>query len=188
MSMIDPHAPAPRIEDFAPLPASELIARFRVGVERFDRRVFELADAQLDTAFRPDAGVGRWPVRVLLGHLADAELSFVQRLRRVVAEDGPVLEAWDEEAFIDRGLYGTPETGPQHPVGAYVAAVHTLRAWIGPWLGTLPAADFARQGLHSVRGPISFRTILEYDTWHLEHHAWYLNRKVARLLGEAGGG
>ena len=30
--------------------------------------------------------VGRWPIRVLLGHLADAELVFVHRMRRAVGE------------------------------------------------------------------------------------------------------
>ena len=75
------------------------------GLQRFDSRIFELSDEQMDMAFLPDAGVGRWPVRVLVGHLADAELAFIHRMRRAVAEENPVLAVWDENAFIDAGLY-----------------------------------------------------------------------------------
>jgi hypothetical protein len=187
--MIDPTGPRPDRAAMNLLPLPALIDRFAAGVEVLDGRVLKLADSELDTAFRPEAGVGRWPCRVLLGHLADADLSFVQRMRRVVAEDGPVLPAWDEDAFIDCGLlYGTPETGPRFPVAGFVAAVHTLRAWTAPWLRTLPEAAFQRQGVHTQLGAISVRTILEYAAWHLEHHAWYLNAKVARLNGPAAPG
>lgn len=176
-----PQAAQPQLTDLAPLSIAELVKRYAIGVEHFDKRVLSLDDESLDTAFRPEAGVGRWPVRVLVGHLADAELSFVQRMRRIAAEDHPLLEAWDENAFIDSGMYGTPQTGPRHPVAAYIAAVHTLRKWTGEWLTTLPEAAFARIGMHSVRGEQTLRTVLEYDTWHLEHHAWYLNLKVHKL-------
>lgn len=185
-SMLQP-APAAanvQLDDVKALDPAALIARFRIGVENFDRRVFDLDDGLLDTAFRPEAGVGRWPCRVLLGHLADAELAFVHRFRRTVAEDGPVFAAWDEDAFVDAGLYGTPQTGAAYPVGGFVAAVYTLRQWTGEWLAALPPAAFDRTGMHPQRGALTLRVNLAYDVWHLEHHAWYLNRKVRRLLGE----
>ena len=75
----------PPVEFFMSLPIKELIARYRKGVENYDRRVFWLNASDIDTAFLPDAGVGRWPIRVLLGHLADAEMLFVHRMRKVAA-------------------------------------------------------------------------------------------------------
>jgi hypothetical protein len=181
--MIRPDSPAPERSSLAAWPSAKLVERFKIGVENFDRRVFELDDAQLDTAFLPEAGVGRWPCRVLLGHLADAELLFVSRMRKVVGEERPILAMWDEEAFIDHGMYGTPQTGPGHPIGAFIATVHTLRQWHAGWLLTLGEQAWAREGLHPQKGPQTLRTILEYDVWHVEHHARYLNMKVARLLG-----
>lgn len=185
--MLDPTGPQPVLSSFQALPTAELVRRFRVGVENYDRRVLQLDDAMLDTAFRPDAGVGRWPCRVLLGHLADADLAFVQRMRRIVAEEHPTLQPWDENAFIDSGMYGTPETGARFPAAGFVAVVHTLRQWTGEWLASLDAEAFARTGLHVERGPQSLRLILDYAAWHLEHHAWFLNRKVVKLLGPSGG-
>lgn len=167
----------PKIEDFLAMTPAELLERFRIGVEAFDRRVLELSDEQLDMAWLPEAGVGRWPARILLGHLADAEVFFVGRMRRIVAEDGPVFEVWDENQFIDSNVYR------DQPVAAFVAAIHTLRKWIGPWLAGLPPEAFQRRAMHPVRGEQTLRMVLAYDTWHLEHHAWYLNAKVARLLG-----
>ncbi len=160
---------------------ADLIARYRKGVENFDRRIFELSDDQLDLAFLPEAEVGRWPVRVLLGHLADAELVLVHRMRRTVGEDHPVLSPWDEDAAIDAGLYH----GGRHHVGAFVAVVHTLRRWTSEWLTTLTPEQFAREAMHPERGPMTVRKILQDNTWHLEHHSAYLSAKVCRLLGPA---
>lgn len=175
---------APDPTSCAALSWHELVARYAVGVDNFDRRVLSLHDAQLDTAFRPEAGVGRWPARVLLGHLADAELMQAHRMRRAFAEDGAVVALWDENAFIDAGIYGTPETGPAHPVGAFLAVIHATRQWMATWLRTLDDPARGRAILHPERGRLTIRALLEHTTWHLEHHAWFLNRKVARFLGD----
>ena len=176
-------------ESFRSMPTGDLIDRFEVGVDRLDARVFEIGDDGLDRAWPAEAGVGPWPIRVLLGHLADAEVSFAHRMRRVVAEPGSEIAVWDEHAFIDAGLYGVVAmSGGAKPVspaiGGDVAAVHTMRRWLGPWLRSLPADAWQRSGLHAGRGPLSLTDLLAYDTWHLERHAWFCNLKVAKLLGE----
>lgn len=178
----NPPDPAPIHE----LAIGEAIDRYAYGVENFDRRLFELTDAELDAAFFPEAGVGRWPVRVLLGHLADAELAQVHRARRTIAEEQPVLSAWDENAFIDAGLYGTVSSGSLYPAGAFVAVVHTLRKWTTPWLRTLAEEQWERKALHPERGELTIRRMVTHITWHLEHHAWFLNRKVELLLARRG--
>lgn len=191
--MIDPDAAHPERTTLSILPLDALVSRFRLGVENYDPRVVHLTDDQADTAFLEPAGVGRWPCRLLLGHMADADPVWNHRMRRAVAEDGPVFALWDENAFIDSGLYdapprstpGTPSSRRLPTCAAYIAAVHSGRQWIGEWLSTLSADQAARTGMHPDRGPISVRTILELTTWHLEHHAWYLNRKVRKLLGGA---
>lgn len=169
---------------FEGLSAADLIARLRVGVDWFDPRVGELTNEQLDTAFLPEGGVGRMPCRVLIGHLADAELLMVHRMRRVASEEGLVIQPWDQNATIDAGFYGDAAGGSRHPIGAFVAVIHTLRQWAGVWLGTLSPAQWEKRALHPEYGELTVRRIAEQDAYHLEHHAWYLNRKVRKLLGE----
>ena len=166
----------------------ELIVRYLRGVENFDPRLFDLTDAQTDTAFLADAGVGRWPVRVLMGHLADAELVLTYRIRRTIAEDRPVLALWDEEAFVDGGLYG-PELRP--PVAGFVAAIHTMRRWTAELLMSLSEEQWERKAMHPDLGELSVRQLVEMVTKHLEHHNEFLQKKIDKMLGaaeKAGGG
>ncbi len=172
---------SPQLQEFIDLPHAALVQRYRLGVENYDRRVLKLNDEQLDTAFLPDVapGLGRWPIRVLLGHIADAELVFSHRMRRAVAEDHPVLAVFDENALIDAGMYH----GKVYPIAGFIAVAHTLRTWMTEWMRTLTDEQWARTCLHPERGELSVRMIANYATWHLEHHAWFLPRKVARLAG-----
>jgi hypothetical protein len=183
-------------EELEKLPSLQLIARYRRGIENFDRRVFDLAERQIDQAFLPDAGVGQWPVRVLIGHCADADLASVHRMRRAVAEDNPVLSNWDENAFVDANLYGNQHEGyadsPEgdharvmNALGGHMATIHTLRQWIGQWLMSLTEAQLDRAALHPERGRQTVRNMLALYTWHLEHHSKFLTLKLDRMLGPA---
>lgn len=193
VSVLPPLEPALAIEVLA---TPELVARYRKGVENFDKRLFALDAEQLDMAFLPEPNVGRWPVRVLLGHLADADLAQSHRMRRAVGEDHPVLSLWDENSFIDNDVYGLrsqPADGSTEArnqrsrmaVAGCVALIHTLRQWTGQWLATLNEKQWARRALHPQRGPVSVRTMAALMTWHLEHHARYLKAKL-ELLAPAG--
>lgn len=180
-----PAPPSPTRQVILALPISQLIDRYAAGSECFERRTLDLTDAQQDTAFRPESGVGRWSCRILIGHVADAELVYSHRLRRAVAEENPVFAVWDENAFIDSGLYASEKGGADRPLAGSVALIHTVRLWTADWLRSLDAADFERKALHPEAGPQTVRSILVTAVWHLEHHAWFLSRKLERLLGPA---
>src|ERR1043165_1813329 len=111
--------------DFEGIPDAQLLSRYRRGLELVDPRVFELSEEQMDMAFLPEAGVGNWPGRGLVGHLADADMLFIHGMRRAVSEDNPVVAIWDEHAAIESGMY----TGGKYPVAGFIAVIHTLRRW-----------------------------------------------------------
>lgn len=191
--MSTPHSPLspttptldlPSLDDIRAMDTHALVHRMRIGVEHFDPRVFELSEPDLDRAWLPEAGVGRWPVRVLLGHLADTELLFAARIRQTLAETRPTLALFDEHAYIDSGLYGCTEGVPfRPPVGGDVAVIHTTRCWLVALLVQLEPEHWARTALHPERGEISVRDLANYDCLHLEHHAAYLNAKLHAMLG-----
>lgn len=180
---IGPTGAPPQRDLFAALPTPDLIERYAQGITLIDRRVLEMPDDALDTYFRAEAGVGRWSCRVVVGHLADAEIAFAHRFRRAASEEGPLLHGWDQDAFIDANLY-TKET----PIAGFVAVIHTLRKFSTEWLGTLDEAAWGRRALSQSMGERTLGGLLVDATWHLEHHAWYLNAKIARLVGPDGGG
>lgn len=179
-------------EQMEALDPVQLVQRYRRGIEVIDRRVLSLDERRLDDAFLPEAGVGLWPVRVLLGHCVDAELAFVQRMRRAIGETSPVVEAWDEDSFVESGMYGNgtkeyaqdPEADHarvMHAIGGYLAVLHTLRQWHAAWLMLLTPEAWNRTIMHPQRGALTVRQLLSYATWHLEHHGRFLTRKLDKM-------
>ena len=143
--------------------------------------VFDLTDEQTDRTFGEDEGVGLWSVRKLLGHLADAELVFTHRIRRIIAEDGPVLALWDHEAFLDSSIYG-PEL--RSPAAGFVAAIHTMRRWTAELLMSLTPEQWERTAMHPEQGEVRVLKLVEYAAWHVENHAKFLKMKLDLMLGE----
>lgn len=178
--------PRPILQEIKDLDAANLCARMRLGLEHFDPRIVELNAEQVSQAWLENTEVGVWPIRVLVGHLADAELVLAHRIRRILAEDRPELTLWDEHAFIDAGLYGCTEgSNLLPPMGGDLAMIHTTRNWLCALLMQLNDEQWQRQGLHPTNGPVRVRDIGDYHCFHLEHHAWYLNAKIEKLLGPA---
>jgi hypothetical protein len=62
-------------------------------------RCFHLPDSTLARRYAP----GKWDVRHILHHLADAETVMFDRIRRVLSEPRQVLWAFDQDAWA-RGL------------------------------------------------------------------------------------
>ncbi len=60
---------------------------------------FELSDEQLERSYAP----GKWTVRFLLHHLADAETVLYDRIRRIISEPRQVLWAFDQDSWA-KGL------------------------------------------------------------------------------------
>jgi hypothetical protein len=56
---------------------------------------FDLAHEQLERTHAP----GKWTVRFILHHLADAETVFNDRIRRVISEPRQVIWAFDQDAW-----------------------------------------------------------------------------------------
>lgn len=175
----------PDLDEIRSLPEASLIERYARGVDHLDARLLHADDEQLSTYFRPEAGVGRWSCRALVGHLADSEMVLVHRARRIVCEERPMLHYWDEDAFIDACVTDGSDDRPAPPVAGAVGTVHTLRLWTADWLRSIAPASWSRTGLHSESGEQSLRDIINYSTWHLEHHALFLRRKLDLMLGAA---
>lgn len=72
----------------------DIVARLETTKSR-TLSCFDLSDEQLARKYGP----GKWPVRFILHHLADAETVLFDRIRRIISEPKQVLWAFDQEAW-----------------------------------------------------------------------------------------
>lgn len=139
----------------------ELLERFRRGAELVAVAITGAAGPEFD--FRP--APGKWSVRQIVAHLADAEAATVMRLRRVIAEDNPKLVAWDQNALAEKTDY------QKRKPSQALETMRILRADNYELLKDLPPEMYERAGTHTERGRVTLLDLLRGSAEHAEHHA-----------------
>lgn len=145
-----------------------LIQQYRSGADEVVKAIGGLDDAALD--HRP--AEGEWTPREIVHHLADSEMTSAIRLRRLVAENSPVIHGYDEEEFARRLHY-------DRPVENSIAALKATRDTTADILDRLSDDEWARAGTHSEVGSYSVETWLEIYSRHAHDHADQIRRAIA---------
>jgi DinB family protein len=152
----------------------ELLERLRRGAELVAVSITGAAGSELDYVPEP----GKWSIRQIIAHLADAEMVAGMRLRRIIAEENPRIEAFDQNAWATNLDYGRRKTSQ---------ALETFRRIRGEnyeLLKDLSPAAFEREGLHSERGAISLKFLLQLIAEHAEQHAAQLRARRAEFKAQ----
>lgn len=100
-------------------------------------------------------GEDGWPFRDLLIHLSDFLLVQNMRLRRLVAEDHPVMQAVDQDKWL-RGLSShkrSPELASAMIGGLLASAIEIV--------DLAEERVFDRRAYHPVRGDMTFSGVIE---------------------------
>ena len=118
---------------------------------------------------------GTWSIAELVAHLLDCDLVFADRMKRIIAEDSPTLQAFDEQVWIT-GLLSN-----DMPVDEAAALFAANRKWMARILKAQDETAFARTGNHSEKGKQTLAEVLVYATNHLDHHLKFLYAKRAKL-------
>jgi hypothetical protein len=143
-----------------------LIARYCDGGRVVREALAGITEAGLDT--RPVDG--SWTAREVVHHLADSEMTSAMRLRRLIAEDRPVLEGYDENEFARRLYYGG------RPIEPSLEALAAARRTTAAILDRLTEAEWTRAGTHSESGRYTVETWLEIYAAHAHDHAAQIAR------------
>ena len=114
----------------------------------------------------------KWNAREIVCHLADCELVFGFRLRQTLAEDGPLVQPFDQTKWGLR--YGNCD------VEAALRMFEAARAWNLLLIEGATAEDRKRPVTHPERGTMTFWTIVETMAGHDVNHL----RQLERLAGE----
>jgi len=137
-------------------------------LERF-RRGAELLAVVLTGVFGEEedftTAPGKWSIRQVVAHLADAELVGAHRFRQVIAEDTPTLMAFDQNAWAHNLDYARRK--PKQSLETF----RRLRAENYDLLKGLPESAFDRTGNHSQNGIVTLRQMLDGFAGHAESHA-----------------
>jgi hypothetical protein len=143
-----------------------LIDRYRTGAADVESALAGVTDEELD---RPPAEADSWTARQVAHHLADSEAMADIRLRRLVAEDDPVIAGYDEPEWARRLHY-------DRPIASSVAVLAAVRAASLQLLETLTPAEWDRTGTHSESGSYSVDHWLEIYANHAHEHADQIRR------------
>ena len=137
-----------------------LITQYKEGYKVVRDAVSQLSEADLDQ--RPASG--GWTPREIVHHLADSETMATIRLRRLLAEEQPVIAAYDEELFARKLHY-------DRPIGSSLELLQSVRSANGELLEWLTEEEWARAGTHSEQGQYTVEDWLRIYAAHAHDHA-----------------
>lgn len=112
---------------------------------------------------------GEWTPRQIAHHLADSEMTSGVRLRRLIVEDNPVIQGYDEAEFAKK-------LTSDRPIGPSLEVMRYVRESSASILDRLTEADWRRAGTHSESGPYSVEDWLTIYAAHGHDHAAQIKR------------
>lgn len=129
-------------------------------------RIRGLADAKGDHRYAE----GKWSVKELLGHLADAERVFAYRLLRIARADKTPLPGFDENAWAEVAPHGrlTLAQVVDDLLAVRRATITLVESLDGIALGNVGVAN---------NHPVSARAICWIITGHAQHHLGILTER-----------
>lgn len=151
----------------------------RAAIDEFARRSSEpqrivagLTSEQLNNHPVPDT----WSLQQLIVHLMDTDQVASYRIKRIVAEERPVVDCYDENALV-------ASLHPEALDASHVCEAFRLnRLCVAEMLRSLPDAAFSRVALHPEIGEITLGELLRLYIHHVDHHMRFAEEKRARLL------
>jgi len=150
---------------------AQLIDEYLAGPQTLRAAVAGMTAEQLDARPIP----GKWSTKQVICHIADFEPVYVDRMKRVIAENEPTMFSGDPNLFAARLAYD------QRDVAVELEFIALARKHMGPILRSLKPEDFQRTGIHSVRGPVALEKLLQQITNHIPHHIKFIDEKRAAL-------
>ena len=138
-----------------------LLERYRRGPELLAVVLTGVFGEEEDFAAAP----GKWSIRQIVAHLADAELVGAHRMRQVIAEDVPTLIAFDQEAWARNLDYARRK--PKQSLETF----RRIRGENHELLKGVPESAFGRTGNHSENGSMTLLQLVEGYASHAESHA-----------------
>jgi uncharacterized damage-inducible protein DinB len=158
--------------DIAALTDRQAVERYVAGAPVPAHSIQGLSHEQLNALPVPRT----WSIQQIVLHLMDTDLIAAYRIKRIIAEEKPALDLYDENAFAVRLHYDKLEAK------AAAEIFRLNRILTGQLLHELPDEAFRRMGLHQEMGEMSVSLFVRLYVKHVEHHMRFVTQKL-ELLG-----
>jgi len=145
-----------------------LIERYKDGFRAVTESLQGISERELDVRPAP----GKWSAREIVHHLADSEMTSAIRLRRLIAEERPPIQGYDQDAFARRLYY-------DRPIQASLEAFRFARETTAQILERMTEAEWRQEGTHSESGRYTVFRWLEIYAQHAHSHADQIRRARA---------
>ena len=131
--------------------------------------LYDLPEADMQRTYAP----GKWTVRQLLVHLADAESVLHERIKRTIAEPKSVLWAFDQDRWSTYLDYTTFPLSISRSL--YEANRQSIIYLTGQFYESLGATPF----IHSETGLRTLKDEMDKVAWHNAHHLAQIRQALA---------
>lgn len=136
-----------------------------------DRDPFAVQSQQLATLQAEIAGIddatlrrpekpGKWSIMQVIQHLADSEVVYRYRMRKILAQPTPDIQGYDQD------LWATNLNYNEMDLREALEIIRVLRAANLKMLRNLNDTQLERYGMHNERGPESVRRIFQLTAGH----------------------
>src|SRR5438552_8871390 len=153
----------------------ELIGRYQDGYSQVAESLNGFPQDSLTAHPIP----GKWSAAEIVHHLADSETTSALRLRRLLVDDHPLIQGYDQEAYAAHLDYNKREIAPA------LEAFRAARATTAQLFDLMSNEDWQREGTHSESGAYTPDDWLEIYAAHAHNHAGQIRRLREALAGNA---
>lgn len=122
---------------------------------------------------------GKWSAAEIVHHLADSETTAGLRLRRLLVEDHPLIQGYDQDAYAARLNYNQREIQPS------LEAFRAARATSAQLFDFMTDEDWKKEGTHSESGSYGTTQWLKIYADHAHNHAAQIRRLREALTSSA---
>jgi hypothetical protein len=120
---------------------------------------------------------GTWSIQEIVVHLLDSDLIAMDRMKRIIAMENPLLIGYDENAFAKKLFYDEVSAGD------VVTILDLSFRNFAKVLRKIPSDSWKRKGMHNERGAISLEEYLPAMVKHRDHHLKFVRDK-RKMLGK----
>ena len=120
---------------------------------------------------------GKWSAAEIVHHLADSETTSGLRLRRLLVEDHPLIQGYDQDVYAASLNYNRRDITPS------LEAFRAARATTAQLFEFMSEADWQKEGTHSESGSYSSEDWLKIYAAHAHNHAAQI-RRLREALSE----